>query len=105
MKTKTITGKIGKEKVAVKVHKITVEVSEVHFRLLSVLCDTWCETVEDVIAKLINHAQQGVYRPGAWERMWLTQAFGDDWTEKLVPGDPYGQSGVESIFQKPKEGQ
>ena len=85
-------------------HSITVKISEVEYRLLSVLCDGVAFTcVEDIVLKLIDHAQQGVYRPGAWERMWLTQAFGDDWVEKLKPGDPYGRSACDRIFQKPKK--
>jgi hypothetical protein len=55
-----------------------------------------------VIGQLIDHARQGVYRPGAWERDWLRQAFGDDWTEYLEPGDPYGRANCENIFQRPK---
>lgn len=33
----------------------------------------------EVLQKLADHAQQGVLRPGAWERYWLVQAFGDTW--------------------------
>jgi len=87
----------------VKTIPVTVHISEVEQRLLTALTDAHgCDSVEDVILKLIDHAQQGVYRPGAWERMWLIQAFGDDFVDKLQPGDPYGRSGGESIFQKPK---
>jgi hypothetical protein len=51
----------------------------------------------DVLAELADHAQQGVYRPGSWERPWLMQAFGDDFIAKLEqdPDAPY--------FQRPKE--
>ena len=42
-------------------------------------------TAAEVAAVLVDHAQQGVYRPGAWEREWLCQAFGYDWTARLVP--------------------
>lgn len=54
---------------------------------LAVLCDpTWeCATLADVTEKLLDHAQQAIYRPGSWERSWLQQAFGDDWTARLVP--------------------
>jgi hypothetical protein len=38
-----------------------------------------------VIHELIDHAQQGVYRPGAWERSWLCQAFGYDWIDRTEP--------------------
>ncbi len=40
-----------------------------------------------VMGKLIDHVQQGVYRPGAWERDWLCQAFCDEWLERVEP-DP-----------------
>lgn len=40
-----------------------------------------------VLAELADHAQQGVYRPGAWERRWLEQAFGYDWEDRTEP-DP-----------------
>jgi hypothetical protein len=43
--------------------------------------------VEQAVMELIDHAQQGVYRSGAWERSWLMQAFGDDWLELIEP-DP-----------------
>jgi len=85
--------------------KITVEVSDVVYDLLKVLTKgkcSGCSSVEDVVAKLIDHAQQGVYRPGAWEREWLMQAFGDDWTESLERGDPYGRPGENLMFNRPK---
>ena len=82
---------------------ITLQISETHYRLLSVLVgEIGANSVEDVILMLIDHAQQGVYRPGAWERQWLIQCFGDGWVNKLKPGDPYGRAGGESIFQQPR---
>jgi hypothetical protein len=84
--------------------KITIEVDEIHYRLLQMLtCGSYApQSVEEVIERLADHAQQGVYRPGAWEREWLRQAFGDEWTMYLEPGDPYGRSDCEHIFQRPK---
>jgi hypothetical protein len=41
--------------------------------------------LEAVVYKLADHVQQGIYRPGSWERPWLEQAFGYDWTARLVP--------------------
>jgi hypothetical protein len=88
--------------------KITVEVSDVEYKLLEVLTKGQYGAaesgVEGVVRELIDHAQQGVYRPGAWERQWLMQAFGDDWTAHLEPGDPYGREGGEAIFQRPRRG-
>jgi hypothetical protein len=85
--------------------KLTIEIDPTVHRLLSVLTrgEFAPDTVEGVILHLIDHAQQGVYRPGAWERDWLTAAFGDDWLEHLVAGDPYGRADCDTIFQKPKE--
>jgi hypothetical protein len=82
---------------------ITVEVSDVVYELLEVLTkgEYGPKTVEGVVLELIDHAQSGVYRPGAWERDWLGQAFGDDWVEFLEPGDPYGRSDS-YMFQRPK---
>jgi len=75
---------------------ISLELSETIYALLEVLGEP-----TEVIMQLIDHAQQGVYRPLAWERDWLCRAFGDDWTERLEPGDPYGRPDSPP-FQKPK---
>ena len=76
--------------------KITIEVSDTVYGLLAVL-----GSVEEVVGLLVDHAQQGVYRPGAWERDWLIQVFGDDWTAELEAGDPYGmENGF--MFQRPR---
>lgn len=85
--------------------KITINVDDSVYALLEVLTHGAYapDSVEGVILQLIDHAQQGVYRPGAWERDWLRQAFGDDWTAYLEPGDPYGRANCESIFQRPKK--
>ena len=85
--------------------RIAIELEDTVVALLEVLtCGPYApQLVEDVVSKLIDHAQQGVYRPGAWERDWLRQAFGDDWTAYLEPGDPYGRNDCEHIFQRPKK--
>lgn len=85
--------------------RITIDIDDTVYELLEVLThgEYAPESVEAVIGQLIDHAQQGVYRPGAWERDWLRQAFGDDWTAYLEPGDPYGRADCESIFQRPKK--
>lgn len=75
---------------------IEIEVSDIDYQLLSVLGDP-----REVLARLADHASQGVYRPGAWEREWLHQAFGDSWEKHLEPGDPFGRADCERIFQKP----
>ena len=78
---------------------VKLKVGEVTFRLLSTLGEP-----EHVILQLIDHAAQGVYRPGSWERPWLIQAFGDEFVEKLEPGDPYGRSDDDGglMFQRPR---
>lgn len=51
------------------------------------------ETLEQrcarVLMQLADHAKQGVYQNGGWERRWVVQAFGDGWLERTEPGDPY----------------
>ncbi len=36
-----------------------------------------------VIGEILDHVQQGVSRPGSWERSWLCQAMGHDWLARL----------------------
>lgn len=61
-------------------------------------------TAAEVVAVLIDHAQQGVYRAGAWERGWLIQAFGDEWLSRLEPDTrPEMLSGDgRVIFERPR---
>ena len=76
---------------------VTITITRTVAELLGVLDDAGGgETqplemrVHRVLLQLANHAQQGVYRNGAWERQWLAQAFNVDvWYERLEPGDPY----------------
>lgn len=81
---------------------ITLEVHDTVYSLLEVLAEDGM-TVEDVVGLLIDHAQQGVYRPGSWERDWLMHAFGDEWIKGLEPGDPHGREGCEGIFERPRK--
>jgi hypothetical protein len=68
--------------------RITVELPAEWIALLRVLGDP-----ADVLAELADHAQQGVCRPGSWERGWVRQAFGGRFTDKLeqVPEVPWRQ--------------
>ena len=43
--------------------------------------------LQGVLMQLVDHARQGVQRPGAWEREWLCSAFGYDWPD-LLECDP-----------------
>jgi hypothetical protein len=81
--------------------RVTLNLSPTVVRLLATLDDGG--DVKAVIENLIDHAQQGVYRPGAWEREWLIQAFGDDFLDKLEAGDPHGRPGYKNVFDRPKE--
>jgi hypothetical protein len=85
--------------------QITLEIDDTVYSLLEVLTigKYSPNTVQGVIEQLIDHAQQGVYRPGAWERGWLEQAFSFDWQDALEPGDPYGRPNCEKIFRRPKK--
>jgi hypothetical protein len=71
--------------------RLIVELSARTVDLLRVLGDP-----TEVLQRLADHAQQGVYRPGAWERDWIVQAFGDEFLDLLEqdPEAPY--------FQRPK---
>ena len=84
--------------------RIALDIDDTVYALLEVLTHGKYapQSVEDVVLELIDHAQQGVYRPGAWERDWLIQAFGNGWTEYLEPGDPYGRANCEHIFRRPR---
>jgi len=56
-----------------------------------------------VIAEILDHVQQGVYRPGAWEREWLCQALGYDWLARVEPDDrPERMPGGRVIFDRPR---
>lgn len=85
--------------------RLTIEISDTVYDLLAVLAGgDGPPNVTEVIQQLIDHAQQGVYRPGSWERPWLYSAFGDEWTKKLEPGDPYGRDGgAYCPFERPKK--
>jgi len=72
---------------------VPVEIPDWMMARLSVLIDPeqGLPDLAAVIGKLLDHVQQGVYRPGAWERSWLEQAFGDYWLDRLEPdpGTPF----------------
>ncbi len=80
--------------------RITITISEREERLLAVLVDPdqGMPTLEHVIETIIDHVQQGIYRPGAWERGWLQQAIGCYWQERLEtdPDAPMMQRPIET---------
>lgn len=81
--------------------KVELEIDDRVAGLLAVLDEKGC--VENVLHTLIDHVQQGVYRPGSWEREWITRVWlEEEFMEFLVPGCPYGRENCEHIFQKPK---
>ena len=59
------------------------------------------QDLRGVLMELIDHAQQGVYRPGAWERPWLEQAFGYDWQAGLEPDTDDTSMDGRVIFERP----
>jgi hypothetical protein len=66
---------------------LTITIGEETYRYLRALTKSCAVggsgTVEDVLGHLIHSVADGVRRPGAWERSWLTPAFSDDWTETM----------------------
>jgi hypothetical protein len=78
---------------------ITVRLPEEWIRNLEALVDpgSGLDDVAAVLVELADRAQEGVYRPGAWEREWLCQALGYGWLERLKP-DPEHPD----IFERPK---
>jgi hypothetical protein len=86
--------------------QISIEVSDEVAERLAVLAqpgyglDT---QLTEVVGELIDHAQQGVYRPGSWERPWLEQAFGYEWTARVVPDERPDRLGADGniIFDRP----
>lgn len=79
--------------------RVELTLSKVTCQLLATL-DRDADPVA-ALRTLADHAAQGVYRPGAWEREWLLQAFPGDFLEHLEPGDPYGRPGGDLLFTKP----
>ncbi len=59
--------------------QIKVELSGESVTLLSRLGDP-----AEVLARLADVAQTGVFWPQSWQRRWLTQALGEDASEVLV---------------------
>lgn len=82
---------------------VTLELSQRVADLLTVLTtgEYAPEDLRSVIMELIDHAQQGVYRPGAWERGWLEQAFGDEWQRGLEPDTERTAGDGRIVFDRP----
>jgi hypothetical protein len=55
-----------------------------------------------VLSVLADHAQQGVYRPGSWERPWLCQVFGDEWLSEVEPDTDDLSADGRVIFDRPR---
>jgi hypothetical protein len=80
----------------VELEPVTVTIPRQWVNRLQALCSADLETVADVLFELLDHAQQGVYRPGSWERPWLCQALGYEWTANVEP-DP-----DQPMFERPR---
>jgi len=68
---------------------ITLELEEDVIELLAALRGPFAEdrgqleNARRALLHLVYSAADGMRRPGSWERGWLVQAFGDDFTERL----------------------
>lgn len=63
---------------------VTLELDEETIAYLQVLTDEVAHpALKDVLEHLAHSAADGVMRPGAWERAWVQQCFGDEWESKL----------------------
>jgi hypothetical protein len=88
--------------------EVTVGLSDVVMRRLAVLHPPGLGAadlrahVAGVLVALADHAQQGVYRPGAWERDWLIQAFGDGWLDEVEPDTDDTAADGRVIFDRPR---
>lgn len=83
--------------------QVTVSLSVEHARRLAVLAEGHgVEGVAVVLATLADHAQQGVYRPGAWERDWVSQVFGDEWLARVEPDLDDVSADGRVIFDRPR---
>lgn len=84
---------------------ITLSISARTARHLAALTggDFGPEDIESVICKLIDHAQQGVYRPGANEREWVCQMFGYDWPANVEPDADGPRYQGKPVFDRPRE--
>jgi len=56
---------------------ITVELNPAQFAALQTIADAvgWLDGPADVLQTLADHAEQGLRRPGSWERPWLLSVF------------------------------
>ena len=80
---------------------VTLELSQRVADLLAVLAPGDPAPLHGALLTLIDHAQQGIYRPGAWERGWLEQAFGDEWQAGLEPDTDDVAMDGRVIFDRP----
>ena len=80
---------------------VTLELPQRVADLLAVLAPGDPAPLHGALLTLIDHAQQGIYRPGAWERGWLEQAFGDDWQAGLEPDTDDTAMDGRVIFERP----
>ena len=56
---------------------IPVTLAAAQLAALQTIADAvdWLDGPADVLATLADHAEQGLRRPGSWERPWLTSVF------------------------------
>lgn len=82
---------------------VTIYLLPEHIARLTAIADP-ASGLHGVLYELIDHAQQGVYRPGSWERGWLCQVFGEDWLQRLEPDDDPASLSADGrvIFDRPQ---
>jgi hypothetical protein len=71
---------------------LRLQLEETHAKAHAPRAETLEQRCARVLLQLADHAQQGVYQNGAWERKSVVQAFGDGWLERTEPGDPYDRT-------------
>lgn len=82
--------------------EVTITLPELAARNLAVLAERHgTGAVAEVLLTLADHAQQGVYRPGAWERDWVIQAFGEDWLSRIEPDTDRLSADGRVVFARP----
>ena len=56
---------------------VTVELDAAQLEALQAIAERveWLDGPADVLATLADHVEQGLRRPGSWERPWLTSVF------------------------------
>lgn len=72
--------------------RVEIQISKEAADALALLGSGWAvgasskppeERLRAALLHMVHAAADGVRRPGAWERAWVEQGFGDGWEDKL----------------------